>query len=244
MSRIQLFHKSTQQLKFFCLSSQSLYFGSTHYTVLPLSYVSNCSYKGNSLSLNFLHGMEEFTIKDRGLGTKILNSINSSARASKQTIEQAIKQLCGGIYFVICLSVDTWSTNRSKQSSFSSPLNIKENKIIWTDRCSLFISNSKCNIRKASKLMLNEIQRIIVKECYESYKISIYSKKLKEECISFYSSDFFKIREFVVGLEYLCLSSLHSSYIGKPQSSICLLFKKAIYSLKIAKEEGNYMNYK
>lgn len=235
MSRLQLKSKASS----FLITPHSLYFGSSEYTHIPLAYLTNCSYNGSLLSITYQEKKQGFFIKE---GKAIQRKILAMAKSAKFTTEAAVRQLCEGMHFVIGSSMDSWSTNRSNRSNASNALYTREKKIIWTDRIFLLINNSKHNSRRVTKLLIKNIKRIIVGEYEENaYKVVVVAEERK---ISVYSSDFYKVRQFVAGLEYLCICSQESKYAGKPQSSAHLLFKKALRELKVFKERSCYCTYK
>ena len=239
----RLFRKSTQQLEPFCLTSQALYIGSPSYTSYPLCSILACSYSASTLSVRTVKGIEEFDLEDSEAASQIQHYISDAKYDIDRELDGTIKLLQEGIYFVACIFVDAWNTSRSRQGSLGSwgTFNGREKRILWIDSTNLYVGSSK-SVRKACKIALDSIKRIVLEECCESgsYKMTVFIKEGVKgtESISLYSSDFFKIRECVLGLERLCFTE-KSSYIGKPQSRTEMVFRKAMYMLKLCKEENN-----
>jgi len=219
MSSTQL-KKGVDEIDFFFITIHALYFGSNTYSYIPLTYLTNCSYNGSLLEIKYWNKRKEFMMKS----VNVQRTIIAAAKSAIMKTEENIKQLREGMYFVIDDITNTCNTNKGRTK-----------KMLWTDHTFLYISNSKCNTRNGIKIKISEIRRIIVE--YNAYKIVVVGDGIR---ILIYSSDFYKVRQFVVGLEYLCINSQESKYIAKPESSISLLFRKALYLFKVVRERWTY----
>jgi len=234
-----LFSKSSSQVESIHFTHQTFYNGTFKYSSYPLSYITKCSYDGISLLIKGHKLNEEFMMKDAGLAVRIQSHMVKGKKQGKKSIEEIVKQVRAGVYFVVYEVQDEEYSNQSKRSINN--LNGKQNKMLWTDCLYLYINHSKT--KNMSKVPLNTIKKVILEELSESsgYKVMIIIKDANH--ISLYSNDFFKTHKVVIALEYLCINSENSHYIGRPQSGVGLLFKKALSVLKAIKE-SNYSTYK
>jgi hypothetical protein len=178
-------------------------------------------------------------VKDIKLAGRIQSHVVRAKKEGKKSVEEMIKQLRTGVYFVAYEVQDEECSNKSKRSV--STLNGRQNKMLWTDRLYLYINYSKT--KNMHKVPLSTIKKVILEELSESSGYKVIITVEDENCISFYSNDFFKAHKVVIALEYLCINSDSSHYIGRPQSGIGLLFKKTLSALKAIKE-SNYCTYK
>lgn len=223
-----LFSKSAGQVESFRLTHQALYNGTFKYSSYPLFFIAKCSYDGVSLRITGPKFNEEFLVKDAKLAARIQNHITKAKKEGKRLVEEMVKQLRSGIYFIAYEAQDEECSTRST-NTFSG----KQSKIVWTDCSYLYISTSKASIKNMFKISLDAIRKVVLEEFDESsaYKITILLKE--GHSISLYSNDFFKAREVITVLEYL---SVRSHYVGRPQTGIGLVFRKALHILKAAKE--------
>ena len=231
-----LFNKSSKELERFCFTSQSLYIGVTKYTAWSLIHLIECSSDTSTLKILGRSIKEEYSEAD----THLINQILLAKKMEAQKTDEAIEQLREGVYFLSFSCTNIWNTNQTKENTLQ-PLtnyNHKQTKHIHTDNSYLYVRNHK---RIECKILLKEIKRVVVEDCNKNglYRIIVFYKNVKEMQVLLYSSDFFKVREFVVALEGLILTTKGNCYMGKAQSRIWLLLKRALYLLKQTKGRHN-----
>jgi hypothetical protein len=229
-----LFSKSSKELERFCFTSQSLYIGVTKYTAWSLIHLTECSPDNTTLKI-LGRNVEEYSEADAHL----INQILLAKNVEEDKLDEAIEQLKSGVYFFSFICTNTWNTNQTKENILQPIINYnyKQTKHIHIDNSHLHVKDNK---RKGYKILFKDIQRVVVEDCNKNglNRIIIFYKSVKGMHISLYSSDFFKVRQFVTALEKLILTTKDNCYIGKVQSKIWLLFKKVANLLKQAK--GKY----